>query len=160
MRPPSVELKRLGVDDDAVVGRPIVASEYGAGLTSVERAWYVKWQTQELRRYDALSGYVYTELYDIEYETFGLYTAGRTTKDLANIDLAALNGETLIIVDLRPEHPGLDARAPDGLLEVDLRVSHHGNNPLIGRLVGAWALFSGSRRRGSRTVRSSTAWSS
>ena len=71
--------------------RPNLNSEYGMGFTSVERGWYLKWQTQELRRHNSLAGYVYTELYDIEHEMAGLLAADRSAKDLGNVSPADVN---------------------------------------------------------------------
>ena len=61
--------------------KPNLNSEFGGGFTSVERGWNLRWQTLELRRYDRLSGYVWTELYDIEHEMAGLYDAEPALKD-------------------------------------------------------------------------------
>lgn len=138
LRPPEIEMKLLGIAPGVTSGRPSIVSEYGAGLTSVDRAWYLKWQTQELRRLDNLSGYIYTELYDVEYETFGVYTARRAPKDYANIEIATVNAETVIVVDVTPERPGLDTRAIEGLVEITLRVSHHGCDAVTGEILATW----------------------
>ncbi|MGH3267342.1 MAG: glycoside hydrolase family 2 protein, partial [Trebonia sp.] len=81
----------------APLTRPNLNSEYGMGFTSVERGWYLKWQTQELRRRDRLAGYVYTELYDIEHEMAGLFSANRAPKDLGNVAPAEVNAETVLV---------------------------------------------------------------
>ena len=67
-----VRKKLAGVPSQPLRGLPNLNSEYGGGFTCVERAWHLRWQTQELRRHDRLAGYVYTELYDVEHESAGL----------------------------------------------------------------------------------------
>ena len=57
-----------GSADHPRTGVPVLNSEYGAGFTSLERAWHLRRQTQELRRHDRFAGYVYTELADVEHE--------------------------------------------------------------------------------------------
>ncbi|WP_432875561.1 glycoside hydrolase family 2 protein [Kribbella sp. CA-245084] len=126
--------------------------EYGAGSTSVERGWHLRWQTQELRRHPRNAGYIYTELYDIEHETVGIYTYDRRTKDLGGVVPSDVHAETVLIVDLAPAAPGSDlvvpaqipaepAAAPSAdqpVIVVPVRVSHHGRDPLLGTL--HWSL--------------------
>lgn len=120
-------------------GVPIVNSEYGAGFTSLERAWHMRWQTQELRRHDRFAGYVYTELADVEHEAAGLFDADRRRKDWGGLDPADANAETVIVVDLVPRHAGADIRMPTAPLELDVHVSHHGPAALGARVHAAWA---------------------
>lgn len=127
--------------------------EYGGGSTSVERGWHLRWQTQELRRHARNAGYIFTELYDIEHETVGIYTYERRPKDLGGTVPADVHAETTLIVDVTPEAPGRDVvvgEAPDGgravvaaeapgrqavgRVTVPVRVSHHGREPLVGTL--------------------------
>jgi hypothetical protein len=117
---------------------PNLNSEYGGGYTSVERGWNLRWQTQELRRYDALSGYIWTELYDIEHETAGIYTFERRLKDEGGNDPRAANAETVLVVNVTPESPGRDLVVDGPDVEVRVQVSHHGSSPLQVRLVSAW----------------------
>jgi len=126
----SVEFPRHGV--------PIVNSEYGAGFTPLERAWHVRWQTQELRRHDRFAGYVYTELTDIEHEPAGLFDVNRNPKDWAGLDPADANAETTLVVDLVPLEAGADIEMPDAGFAVDVHVSHHGPTPLTGSVHAAW----------------------
>jgi hypothetical protein len=107
--------------------------EYGGGSTSVERGWHLRWQTQELRRHPRNAGYIYTELYDIEHETVGVYTYDRRTKDLGGVVPSDVHAETVLIVDLTPDRPGRDLVLTDRS-SVPVRVSHHGPEPLIGTL--------------------------
>ena len=120
-------------------GVPIVNSEYGAGFTSLERAWHMRWQTQELRRHDRFAGYVYTELADVEHEAAGLFGADRRRKDWGGLDPADANAETVLVVDLVPRHAGADIRMPAAPLELDVHVSHHGAAAFGARVHAAWA---------------------
>ena len=105
---------------------PNLNSEYGMGFTSVERGWYLKWQTQELRRHNRLAGYVYTELYDIEHEMAGLLAADRSAKDLGNISPADVNAETVLVLDVVPVRPGIDLELAGREASFAVRCSHHG----------------------------------
>jgi beta-galactosidase/beta-glucuronidase len=119
-------------------GLPNLNSEYGGGHTSADRAWHLRWQTQELRRHDRLSGYVYTELYDIEHESAGLLDFHRAAKDLAGAGPAHVNAETTLVLDVTPVAPGRDLLTPTGRFTVPVRVSHHGPEPVTGRLHTTW----------------------
>jgi beta-galactosidase/beta-glucuronidase len=138
LHPQTIDMKPLLARPDAARGRPNLNSEYGMGFTSVERGWYLKWQTQELRRHDRLAGYVYTELYDIEHEQAGLLSADRLPKDLLNIDPADVNAETILILDVLPVQPGVDLELAGRTVEVGVRCSHHGAAPVSARLRWAW----------------------
>lgn len=127
----SAEFPRTGI--------PIVNSEYGAGFTSLERAWHLRWQTQELRRHNRFAGYVYTELADVEHEAAGLFDADRRRKDWGGLDPADANAESVLVVDLVPRHAGADIRMPDAPLDLDVHVSHHGAAALVARIHAAWA---------------------
>lgn len=81
---------------------PLINTECGVGLIGPERGW----QSQDLRRRDEMCGYVYCELYDIEHETAGLLTADRLPKDLGDADLAMINSDTVVIIDLIGEARG------------------------------------------------------
>ncbi|WP_307040022.1 glycoside hydrolase family 2 TIM barrel-domain containing protein [Agromyces ramosus] len=134
-----VDKALAGSPSFSVEGRPIVNSEYGAGFTSLERAWHVRWQTQELRRHDRFAGYVYTELADVEHEMAGLLTTDRRPKDWGGLDPASANADTVLIVDLVPKHAGADIEVPTSPFDLGVRVSHHGRAPVRGRVVATWA---------------------
>jgi hypothetical protein len=138
LHPDSVTMKPLQARAGATRGRPNLNSEYGMGFTSVERGWYLKWQTQELRRQNRLAGYVYTELYDIEHEMAGLLAADRSPKDLGNISPAEVNAETVLVLDMVPVQPGTDLELADDEASFTVRCSHHGQSPVHGRLRWAW----------------------
>ena len=119
-------------------GVPILNSEFGEGFTSLERAWHVRWQTQELRRHDRFAGYVYTELADVEHEGAGLVDGDRRRKDWGGLDPADSNAETVLIVDIVPEAAGADIRVPIADLSIGVRVSHHSASAATGRIHAAW----------------------
>ena len=133
-----VDKSLYGGPDVACTGKPLINSEYGAGFTSLERAWHVRWQTQEIRRHDRFAGYVYTELADVEHEAAGLFDAERRRKDWGGLDPADANAETVLVVDIIPAHAGADIPMPAAGFEVSVHVSHHGSDPLAGTLRGAW----------------------
>ncbi|WP_037353143.1 glycoside hydrolase family 2 protein [Amycolatopsis orientalis] len=125
-------------------GVPVLNSEYGAGFTSLERAWHVRWQTQEIRRHDRFSGYIYTELTDVEHEMAGLLDAHRRPKDWGGLNPADAFAETTLVVDLVPAHAGADLPVPTGPLTLEVHVSHTGQEPIAGTLHAGWGA-SGSR---------------
>jgi len=118
---------------------PLLNSEYGGGFTSLERAWHLRWQTQELRRHPQFCGYVYTELADVEHEMAGLVDSRRQPKDRGGLNLVDVNSETVIIVDLVPAQAGADLLVPTSPLELALRLSHCGHHPVHGHLQLGWA---------------------
>lgn len=134
-----VDKSLYGSADFPRTGVPILNSEYGAGFTSLERAWHVRWQTQELRRHDRFAGYVYTELADVEHEAAGLFDIDRRRKDWGGLDPLDANADTIIVMDLVPRAAGADIPVPRSALEFDVHVSHHGASPVSGRVFAAWA---------------------
>ncbi|CAN5448077.1 glycoside hydrolase family 2 [soil metagenome] len=126
----SAEFPRSGV--------PILNSEYGAGFTSLERAWHMRWQTQELRRHDRFAGYVYTELADIEHEAAGLYDTNRSNKDWGGLVPAHANADTVLVVNVVPKHAGADIEVPVADLVVEVHVSQHTAEPMTGTVHAAW----------------------
>jgi len=107
-------------------GVPLLNSEYGAGFTSLERAWSMRWQTQELRRHDRSAGYVYTELADVEHEMAGIVDSDRRPKDMGGLDPADVNAETVLVLDVIPRHAGADIPVPTAPFALGLQVSHQG----------------------------------
>ncbi|WP_316745594.1 sugar-binding domain-containing protein [Streptomyces sp. MK7] len=136
--PDHVVHKKLAVPGQPLRGLPNLNSEYGGGFTGLERAWHLRWQTQELRRHDRLAGYVYTELYDIEHESAGLLDFHRAAKDLAGVDPAHVNAPTTLVLDVTPVAPGRDLLTAVREFTVGVRVSHHGSEPVTGLLHTAW----------------------
>lgn len=130
---------RLSVKGKDHAGLPLINSEYGGGSSDLEQNWLFRWQTQDIRRYAAFSGYTYTELYDVEHEVVGIYTADRQLKDWG-YDPASINAETLIIFDITPLKPGLDLiiSGLDRGLKVPVQISHLGATALKGTLLWGW----------------------
>jgi len=133
-----VDKSLYGSPDFPRTGVPILNSEYGAGFTSLERAWHLRWQTQELRRHDRFAGYVYTELADVEHEAAGLFDSERRSKDLGGLNPLDANAETVIVVDLVPRSAGADIPVPEAELEFGIRISHHGRTSVEGLVRAAW----------------------
>jgi len=119
-------------------GVPILNSEYGEGFTSLERAWHLRWETQELRRHDRYAGYVYTEFADVEHECAGLLTGDRRAKDWGGCVPADVNAETVLVVDLVPARAGADLPLPVAAFELPVHVSHHGSAPVSLDIHSAW----------------------
>jgi hypothetical protein len=120
------------------VGVPIVNSEYGEGFTSLERAWHLRWETQELRRHDRFAGYVYTEFADVEHEAAGLLDADRRPKDWGGAVPADANADTVLVLDLVPLAAGADIAVPKAPFRIDVHVSHHGPAAASGTVQAAW----------------------
>lgn len=136
--------KTIALDGFVRDGQPILNSEYGGGWNSVDRAWHARWQTQFLRAQQDNQGYVYTELYDVENEIVGVYTAGRRSKDQGGVDLHAVHAETVLCPLIEPLTAGTDLVARGGAeLTIPVVISHHGHNPLTGQLRWQGATSSG-----------------
>ncbi|MFD7994817.1 glycoside hydrolase family 2 protein [Streptomyces mexicanus] len=140
--------KKLAVPGQPLRGLPNLNSEYGGGFTALERAWHLRWQTQEMRRHDRLAGYVYTELYDIEHESAGLLDFHRGAKDLAGVDPAHVNAPTTLVLDVTPVAPGRDLLTAEREFSLSVRVSHHGAEPVTGLLHTAWTPVYGATPEG------------
>ncbi|ROR27510.1 glycosyl hydrolase family 2 [Mobilisporobacter senegalensis] len=91
-------------------GDPFLNSEYG-GVAAYDGDWDVSWcfkyQTDIQRQYDKLSGFVYTEPYDIEYERNGVLTYDRRVKVFGYEEIA-YGGDMSIKDLLQEEYIGLD----------------------------------------------------
>lgn len=133
-----VEKDLFATPGHVVQSLPLINSEYGGGFTNFERGWQLRWQTQELRRHDRLVGYVYCEIADVEHESAGIYYADRTPKDLGGLNPGDVNAATTLIFDITPQQAGADIEIPDGVLELPVRISHHGAQAVTGRLLAAW----------------------
>jgi hypothetical protein len=134
-----VDKSFYGSDEFARSGVPILNSEYGEGFTSLERAWHLRWETQELRRHDRYCGYVYTEFSDVEHECAGLLTEDRRTKDWGGCVPSHVNAETVLVLDLLPSQAGADLALPVAGFGLDVHVSHHGRSSVTVTVYGAWA---------------------
>lgn len=134
----TVDKSLYGSPDHPRTGIPLLNSEYGAGFTNLERAWHLRWQTQELRRHDPYAGYVYTELTDVEHEAAGLVDADRREKDRGGLDPADVNATTVLVLDVVPAAAGADVPVPTQPWDLVVRVSHHGPTAVHGRVRAAW----------------------
>lgn len=133
-----VDKALMAVDVHDRAGKPNLNSEFGGGFTPVERGWNLRWQTLELRRYDSIAGYVWTELYDVEHEMAGIYTFDRKGKDTGGNEPAHTNADTVIIPRLTPLAPGRDAQSYDGTVEFDVQISHHGPAAIDADIIATW----------------------
>jgi len=133
-----VDKSLYGSADFPRTGVPLLNSEYGEGYTSLERAWHLRWQTQELRRHARYSGYVYTELADVEHENAGLLDAARRRKDWGGLQPADVNADTAFVIDLVPKAAGADIEVPTKAFELVVHLSHHGRHAVRGRVSAQW----------------------
>ena len=136
-----VDKSLYGSESFPRAGVPLLNSEYGEGFTSLERAWHLRWETQELRRHDRFAGYVYTEFADVEHEAAGLLTTGRRAKDWGGCVPADVNAETVLVLDLVPLAAGADIEPPSEPFELAVRVSHHGRSAVSGTVTATWVPF-------------------
>jgi beta-galactosidase/beta-glucuronidase len=148
--PDHLVTKMIGIEGFDASSKPLLNGEYGGGTTSVERGWHLRWQTQELRRHARTAGYIYTELYDVEYELAGIYTYDRRNKNLGDTQPELVNATTTLIVDIAPTGPGRDIVTNRRHVGVPVRISHHGNRMLEASL--HWALDGRSDSDGSLAV--------
>lgn len=135
----TVDKSLYGSEDFPRQGIPIVNGEYGEGFTSLERAWHLRWETQEMRRHDRFAGYVYTEFADVEHENAGLLTTHRRVKEWGGCVPSDVNAETVLVLDVIPLAAGADIEPPPTPLVFDVHVSHHGAHALSGSMHAAWA---------------------
>jgi hypothetical protein len=85
-------------------GQPLINSEYGGvGALDGDRdvSWTFKFLTNELRRHPQISGYIYTELHDVEWEYNGFLNYDRTRKDFGYVP-TIINESDVLPVDSPP----------------------------------------------------------
>ncbi|HTL55205.1 MAG TPA: hypothetical protein VL361_05970 [Candidatus Limnocylindrales bacterium] len=85
-------------------GQPLINSEYGGiGALDGDRdiSWSFKFLTNELRRYQQISAYIYTELHDVEWEYNGFLNYDRTPKEFG-YDPRILNESNALPIDSPP----------------------------------------------------------
>lgn len=138
-----VDKSLYGSADFPRTGVPLLNSEYGEGFTSLERAWHLRWETQELRRHDRFAGYVYTEFADVEHEAAGLLSIDRRPKDWGGCVPADVNADTVLVLDLVPLAAGADIEPPAEPFAVAVHVSHHGPESVEGTIRATWIPFGG-----------------
>ena len=92
-------------------GQPLINSEYGGiGALDGDRdvSWSFKFLTNELRRYQQIAAYIYTELHDVEWEYNGFLNYDRTPKEFG-YDPRFINESNTLPIDTAPivhAHPG------------------------------------------------------
>lgn len=107
---------------------PLINSEYGgisAGSGDKDISWCFKFLTNEMRLYQKIGGYVYTELQDIEWEHNGFMNYDRSVKQFG-YDYNDINTLDFIAID---HHPGLTF-APNQIFEADIYSSHFSHRPI------------------------------
>lgn len=85
-------------------GQPLINSEYGGiGALDGDRdiSWSFKFLTNELRRYQQISAYIYTELHDVEWEYNGFLNYDRTPKEFG-YDPRFINESNTLPIDAPP----------------------------------------------------------
>lgn len=103
-------------------GQPLINSEYGGvGALDGDRdvSWSFKFLTNELRRYGAISAYIYTELHDVEWEHNGFLNYDRTPKQFG-YDPAMINESDTLPIDAPPIVRAL----PGAIIRVPVASSH------------------------------------
>ena len=84
--------------------QPLINSEYGgvgALDGDIDTSWSFKFLTNELRRQDKLSAYIYTELHDVEWERNGFLNYDRTPKEFG-YDPTIVNQGDVLPIDAPP----------------------------------------------------------
>jgi hypothetical protein len=104
---------------------PVIMSEYGTGWKS-DRSWDMKWQTNEMRRYPEITGYVYTEIYDIEHEFAGFLTYQRQLKQ-TGYDPRMIHSPDFVVLDVASLG---QVYVPAETVTVDVSFSAYGQPPL------------------------------
>ena len=93
--------------------QPLINSEYGgvgALDGDIDTSWSFKFLINELRLQPKLSGYIYTELHDVEWERNGFLNYDRTPKEFG-YDPTVVNQGDVLPIDAPPIqrcHPGQD----------------------------------------------------
>ncbi|HEX4265826.1 MAG TPA: glycoside hydrolase family 2 TIM barrel-domain containing protein [Verrucomicrobiae bacterium] len=85
-------------------GQPLINSEYGGiGALDGDRdiSWSFKFLTNELRRHQQISAYIYTELHDVEWEYNGFLNYDRTPKEFG-YDPRFINESNTLPIDAPP----------------------------------------------------------
>jgi hypothetical protein len=108
-------------------GTPLINSEYG-GIGAldgdVDMSWSFKFLTNELRRYQQISAYIYTELHDVEWEYNGFLNYDRTPKEIG-YDPRIINESDALPIDAPP----ISRLNPGQSVQVDVASSHYSTRP-------------------------------
>ncbi len=103
-------------------GQPLINSEYGGiGALDGDRdvSWSFKFLTNELRRYQQISAYIYTELHDVEWEYNGFLNYDRTPKEFG-YDPRFINESNTLPIDAPP----IIHTKPDETMRIEISSSH------------------------------------
>jgi hypothetical protein len=103
-------------------GQPLINSEYGGiGALDGDRdvSWSFKFLTNELRRYQQIAAYIYTELHDVEWEYNGFLNYDRTPKEFG-YDPRIINESNTLPID----SPPAQRLAPGQTVRVEISSSH------------------------------------
>jgi len=129
------------IGDNRQGTQPLMNSEYGgisAGSGDQDISWCFKYLTNELRKYNKIGGYIYTELQDIEWEHNGFMDYDRKDKYFGYRDVLPgfsyrdLNKPDFIVIDSSP----CPAMSPGDEFSVNIFGSHFSNDQHItGKLV-------------------------
>src|ERR1043166_4773428 len=103
-------------------GQPLINSEYG-GIGALDGdkdvSWSFKFLTNELRRYQQICAYIYTELHDVEWEYNGFLNYDRTPKEFG-YDPRAINESNTLPTD----SPPVQHVKPGQSIRLDVSSSH------------------------------------
>lgn len=115
---------------------PVLNGEFGGG-NPTNQGWLFRWQTQDIRKHKLFSGYIYTELYDVEHEIVGIYTADRQLKNLGCLP-TMVNSETILCINIVPIQPGIDYLSQDGSIDFDFQIAHDSSLGITGIIQWSW----------------------
>jgi Glycosyl hydrolases family 2, TIM barrel domain len=103
-------------------GQPLINSEYGGiGALDGDRdvSWSFKFLTNELRRYQQIAAYIYTELHDVEWEYNGFLNYDRTPKEFG-YEPRIINESNALPIDAPPARHV----KPGEVVQLDVGSSH------------------------------------
>ena len=112
---------------------PLLNSEYGgisAGSGDKDISWSFKFLTNEMRLYQKIGGYIYTELQDIEWEHNGYMNYDRSLKQFG-YNYNDINSLDFIAID---HHPGLTFE-PGQNFSADVYSSHFSHRKISGTVL-------------------------
>lgn len=110
--------------------QPLMNSEYGGvGALDGDRdtSWTFKFLTNELRRHQAISGYIYTELTDVEWEYNGFLNYDRTPKQFG-FHPAIINESDVLPIN----YPPVERLNTGQMVRVEVSSSHYSTHPQKG----------------------------
>lgn len=108
-------------------GQPLINSEYGGvGALDGDRdvSWTFKFLTNEMRRHEQISAYIFTELHDVEWEHNGFLNYDRTPKAFG-YDPSIINESDTLPMDAAP----IARHALGSVIHVPVASSHYSSKP-------------------------------